>query len=1009
MVRRFPEDSVRKPSHKPARRLSETDFRVAKAIRQDRLKQSVGNRMSCLPASLFLVGETISRATAANATLDGKSLFRRSPARRRPARIATLWLAASVGAAAFLADAVAAQQEGMGVPPGAASRSSPPSLRTVTVDGTVSLKGSLVDGASIPQPPVVSAEHATSTFIKISRLHCSIGRSQVKCKSRNAADIVYIPVAIIHSPRLPLPDEISIAVIDGKLTKSKFITISGSRMTTENIGGGNISWEPVTGPTAPAVLPTMLVLCLTPQGTCQGPNARPAATADEGVSGMRGSMSAGAPMPAPGSPASDEGSPSPQGPGRRLPAQSPGGPRQPEARTTVALTVRGFPSQYEPAEEGRLVVGALSGIDNADDVRIAREPDQRHEYKLSIKSEIQGRLRIGGQPITCTGGSCRAELKLEEWTLFLEPFSLGGADQAEIRVLPPVPNFPFEQLQLGQVGAGLPVQQRIGERRPHAQFWVADTSRIEVQIGNDIKVEATLQPPGTARRELTFGARPTSEGRRWVLHLPGDAAAVPSRLERPTTPVQPPSRGQTVVIEVSPPAGWSAEQATGRLRTLIQNRKVSLLRTLPGDREGGVEQNTPEVVNRNLLSWTGLGIDDGVNLSFDDPRLTLKPVPASSIPIGGSLRSREIKRAFKVSIPGDVMADAWNVGIRATTREYGTDRPIVVDNSLCRFQLAGSGQTVPLEGAGDQLRSKAPVPAETLAAATQLETRAASGSARCQSQTVQLREKEWTREGDQAVMRSRALLAARGRWLLGLYAPQGLGGGGGDGPVLDARNQILDFVPKTLNAWRGRFFSNASDPAGSALGADLILASGAEIPAGGGFATESLLAGGLRQQRISDLRLDEVAENRVNAFLNGPRGAGSAPSFAILRGVIDRYASLFGPPSEDRLPLVFYVGAAVQPTPASCAEWRQMTESVKARVIALAFSTSETLRQDLGSSRDVREERSPNGRLLGYACGGANASWLLFTPFQQLTSLRTETVLDALGRKLDGWVERGEQ
>ncbi len=45
-VIRNPDDCSRIPSHRPARRVSEADFRIAKRSRRDRLKRSTGNRMN---------------------------------------------------------------------------------------------------------------------------------------------------------------------------------------------------------------------------------------------------------------------------------------------------------------------------------------------------------------------------------------------------------------------------------------------------------------------------------------------------------------------------------------------------------------------------------------------------------------------------------------------------------------------------------------------------------------------------------------------------------------------------------------------------------------------------------------------------------------------------------------------------------------------------------------------------------------------------------------------------
>ena len=555
----------------------------------------------------------------------------------------------------------------------------------------------------------------------------------------------------------------------------------------------------------------------------------------------------------------------------------------------------------------------------------------------------------------------------------------------------------------------LPIKKKENESDQHSVIYLFDGSAFRLESRE--ARPAPVVVPGTVASRQIFLRRV-----RNTYELNFAPTALPQL--RPEAILQSPISHPLlhIVLEPRQVPGWPAGRVAEGLRKLLADNRVRAV-VSAGGQEIPAENRQLEVLGSKVVLWSGELRDNwSVRLQGLPASLMQEPIGSASqnSVAEGRIGANQWIARLPITIPPVLLSDGWQINIKVVNRIYGRDEPARV-NELCDFKLINrvGGSTVVLSQLtkdGDVLRSTARVDTARLTdARLELEVRPIEGSARCLQQSLPLPPLSWHMVENVATASAGVTLRPRGRWFLGLYAPQSIGAGmpvqASAQAIFEARSQIVVSLMAWLEASRQRFFAE-TDPSRAAVGFDLALITGADVPATAPFEEASVIVGKYRQPRTLQFRLDSTGEQRLERFLAGPRGTGSAPSFQALESVIARYSNLFGQLDQaGSAPIVVYLGAGT-PNPDSCRDWTQMTANVRpVGVFAINFVSAyaAAIRQSLGGGGSAAPENSGT-RVLGYSCKGEHESALLFAPFPDLVALAPDLVLQAIFDRLDVWL-----
>jgi hypothetical protein len=709
----------------------------------------------------------------------------------------------------------------------------------------------------------------------------------------------------------------------------------------------------------------------------------------------------------------------------------------PDQIVTIALTIRGVPADYTEAVVKRLLIASLSGSGSTSGVRslsVGRESADARTGTLVVKGDLARDLKIAGNSLTCNGSECSVEIELTEWIVYLAAMPNVTQNISAVKI------YPALQLQLqgqtavqffnsmGVNGVSLPALRKEGERQPHIKFYASQGTVIRLEGPSNVKASELVLPARAQFHELILVNQGSS---RWALELLSNEGVTPISGLPPaeTAPGAPraapnvPPQKTYYVLEARSMVNWSAEQVAQGMRRFLEQRNIRATISINGQAVPGDQRL--DLIGKKLVLWAGeVPRNSRAEVQIPDFPAPIQFAPPEPAGVGeGPIRATDLVARATPIFPASQLSDRWQVNVTAVNRISGRDDPIQL-SELCDFALTSqsvAGRTVlaSLTQEGGILRSATKVETPRLAGeAAQLEVTVTPkpGLAPCSQQSVPLHSPSY-RLGNNAVptMSAGVTIAARGRWFLALYAPQGIGAGMSDvavRSVFEARNQIADSMIEYLDRQREVRFPITA-PAQAALGFDLALVSNADaFSAEQPFEEGSVITGQYRRSSTSRFRLDREGQQRLDAFLNGLRGSGSAPSFDALEQTINRYARLFGDRERrynDFPPIVFYVGAGA-PTRDSCQQWKTMVDHVKpVRVFALEFVSAPAvrIRDDLGPTGQAEGAET---RTLGYSCRDKeNGSVLLFVPFPDLIARSPDLVLADIFRQMDLWFSRGDR
>jgi hypothetical protein len=735
-----------------------------------------------------------------------------------------------------------------------------------------------------------------------------------------------------------------------------------------------------------------------------------------------------------------------------------------ETNITINLSIRGIPKGYDGQVVARLVISALSTNSNSDigaradvgEVYVADGPSESRPGKLIVKRKLLDKLNIAGRPVECKETKCLLEIELREWILYLNALTADEASQARVVPIvqlsgPPTLHLFYKWLQIND--QYLPTLRPADVPFAHLRIYLFDNSLVKLTLGKHSvdNIPPILIPSDHSLGALSLSNTPDSG---WILKpsLPLGQESTPT-VSKQTPKGGPPKKTHAVSVQPPPPprahiilqarvekAGWPSERSNQRLLRILQSKQDEPFRAvLFSSDQRPFESTDSKVVpsKDGLIVWSG-EIPQGSNLwhvqfsglpsDLQMPReISFETATFSD----GRINTNDRIAHVVVNIPELLLYESWNLNILAVNRIYGRDVPVET-NELCEPHLIlqgdskESGLDVILnpssQGAMRVFRSVNPLDWSQLIEAkkAQLEIRAHGGSARCvPSQTDLPRPAQWNASDDStgANLSTLVVLSPRGRWLLGLYAPQDIGVGIPTAGlrIAEAQNEIFNRLTTFLDDSRERYFRN-SEPARSALGFDLALLSGADATISDSvpFAEANVITGQYRTSPTQLFRLDRQGDQRLNAFMSGPKGAGGAPPLAAVDRSIRRYAALFGKLSDDRPPIVIYVGA-MRPLPSSCDEWTSMTQSLfklpgKPRVVGVTFvnSAAAEIERDLGRNSQAQVEHFTRASL-GFSCEVGKQSLLLIVPFPDLVANSPGLILDGVFRRLDDWLASVER
>lgn len=924
---------------------------------------------------------------------------------------------------------------------------------------------------------------------------CAQQGLEIDCRTGSQTGTVQIPVFyFVTDNRRPIPREFRLrppddADIRGK--KLELVEYPSAEVTYENEksrefgrSGGRLQWVSVKSKENGGELRVALQICDGPAGNCGGSvrgfnladlytSSEPAAPGTTGMPPTKpiAGTKAGA-LPEPTLPGvKNEPFPqlplSPQPPARTdVPrpdrTAAPAGPKlrstlAVDGNSTIDLSVRGVPPEYNANVVERLIVSALStrvsisgALAKVLEVKVAPGSSDLRKGTVVVKRELSSKLSIAGRAVECDGNKCHADLSLKEWIIYLNAIPAKEASRAlAIPVLqlsgPPEPDQFYSHLGISD--QHLPTLRKPGVSLAHIRVYLLDNSKFQVQFRNfdDQSAPSIIIPSDSETAALSLVNASDS---RWIL-APNPAAELGDRVAQGSPPeaaptvgaAQPPARARAHLIfqaHVEQP-GWSPDSANRRLLQLLQGNGAAPARVVLKTSGGQIvasDGQKIESLEDGLMVWSGEVPQSDYTWQVDGLPAGITYQPATLfVPVRNGdrrFRPNDLVSYAVVSIPALLLYDRWYMEVSAVNRIYGRDKPIEA-NELCEFHLIAqsSGASndnfdvalkLASQGGTRVLRTTEPIETGRLPIGEkswQLDVRGHGGGARCapgQTKLPPLSQWSVSEESNTGVMSVGATVSPRGRWFLGLYAPQDMGAVEGDSrSIADAQQEIFKRFTIWLEDWRARYFSSA-EPARAALGFDLALLSGADgavenLP----IVEASILTGKFRRAPTQTFQLDNEAGQRVNEFMSGPKSAGGAPSFPTLGQSIRRYSHLFGAIADDRAPMVVYVGAN-KPLPTSCPEWVRVTQEIamlpgKPRVLAVAFTNSSAsdIGRDLGMDAQVRVVTF-NTLSRGYACDGANRSTLVFVPFSDLVAQKPGDVLGGVFRVLDLWfaeLERG--
>jgi hypothetical protein len=520
---------------------------------------------------------------------------------------------------------------------------------------------------------------------------------------------------------------------------------------------------------------------------------------------------------------------------------------------------------------------------------------------------------------------------------------------------------------------------------------------------------------------------------------PGTAPAAATSLTPATPPAAPAAPVQALPLHyvmkpsADVPAGWNQARLAKRLLDLMRGPGFSLK---DGETTTESKPLLPEMTASgdavvvwsgtrppNVVEWTVPAID---GVEFVPPAQPLQPAPPAWT--GGRIRQNDAVATGEFKIKPAFLYDQWQVGIEAVRRVNGQEVPDSA-NDLCTFTLTFSGANNPVrlrrtEHAGKRMLLSEPIPQKSFAKLVDLPAKlevqtSNDANADCAGQhyddlgrVAGWNTSEAPGSPSAGRMETRLSLEIRGRWLLGLYGPQSIGAGitnASEGSISDVKDVIIDSLVRFLYDTRRSDFQDGQ-PVARAVGYDLALMTDAGA---GSFAEGTVLAGGYRQPKTNDVRLDPEGERRFKAFLDGATSSGSAPELRQVGERIKRYSDLFGKLSGERHPMAIYVGAA--PSLLNlCSSWKEMTREVAdssgtPRVHGIVFTSRNSGQLDEQLERTGRGPVKSLGlRVRGLSCEGENGSMLLVVSFPDLLSRPPETVMGPAFEVVKKWAESAD-
>jgi hypothetical protein len=493
------------------------------------------------------------------------------------------------------------------------------------------------------------------------------------------------------------------------------------------------------------------------------------------------------------------------------------------------------------------------------------------------------------------------------------------------------------------------------------------------------------------------------------------------------------------VLRPEAPPGLDVQRGAQRLLELVRKSKAFVT---AGNVKSPSKFEKAELTKAKdaVVVWSGDNISSlAGELTFEPPlagvtfgsnQIQAASEGANSLLVDRQrINSNDQVNERKVKIEYSYLFDNWIIQIEPFARIY-TERPDTSNNELCEFWLvsASSAQEnirLALTALGGKrvLRS-APVDSARFAMAQSglhLTVRPSGGAANCAASSSDLTafdsNKGWNflpdPSGEVGVMTKKVTIRTRGRWLLGLYAPQDIGvnvGSQSGAAIEDGKETIFRKLTTFLENARVQYFSSNS-ALNIAVGYDLAAMNSLE-PTTPGFPESTVIIGQFRNPKPASpmFRLDTEGDKRYSAFID-IASTSSAPTFDAVGRMVERYAKLFDL-SDERSSVAVYVGAST-PTSGSCLQWKTMTENIANRlsgkpvVFGLVFTNvpSARIRTDLGTGAGVQEETLAN-RTKAYWCEGANQSAVLFVPFGDLVERDPTTVLEAAFSKIGHRVAR---
>jgi hypothetical protein len=591
----------------------------------------------------------------------------------------------------------------------------------------------------------------------------------------------------------------------------------------------------------------------------------------------------------------------------------------------------------------------------------------------------------------------------------------------------------------------------------NASILLTDLADTPEQVASPPPPASVVPPPRTA----TVGTTPLSAPAATA--PPPSVPIIPQATTTGETQVPPPAVPSTpsapaqlhYVIRPaasSVPPGWAPDRMAKRLLTLLASTQGEFLLK----KRGGGEAPSgfkPELTRSGdaVVAWSGDRPEGPAELIFHGaeglelvPRTpSAEPQAAPSALADPRIRTNDFVSFAEFRIAAPFLYDQWQARIEAVTKVYGQEQPDSADD-LCRFSLSiprtgllsllkgpiSVGLNRTDQGGRKILLSLQVIPSSQLMGAAGgsllLEVDPTDADPACIRQTKKLAPfitaagnatAAWKLSdvpGNRSTGRMDihpSGLMIRGRWLLGLYAPQNIGAGAeaGSRAAADAQDQIFNSLTAFLDDFRERKFQD-SLPANRAVGADLALIGSADS-ASTAFSERSVIVGKFRQPPSDRLRSDPEGNRRLSAFLSGPESAGGEVSFRSVGQAIRHYSQLFGEFSGQKPPVVIYIGAA-RPLADSCPEWKKMSADVarlsgRPRVFGMVFANASANRigQQLGESgRGTDEALAPETRAL--TCDGDGGSMLLFVPFPDLLSRPPEAVLGPAFKVVERWAAR---